>query len=91
MFIALKVEGHSRDTSDRIEEALTGHPGGGRLLPGLRRGATSWSRPPCPTWPRYEQLLLGQILAIPSVTEAHSTFAIRTILCRGPIPLDHWR
>jgi Lrp/AsnC family leucine-responsive transcriptional regulator len=39
----------------------------------------------------YEQLLLSQILTIPSVTEAHSTFAIRTILSRGPIPLDHWR
>jgi len=39
----------------------------------------------------YEQLLLAQILAIPSVTEAQSTFAIRTILSRGPLPLDHWR
>ena len=39
----------------------------------------------------YEQLLLGQILTIPSVVEAQSTFAIRTILSRGPLPLDHWR
>jgi hypothetical protein len=39
----------------------------------------------------YEQLLLGQILTIPSVVEAQSTFAIRTILSRGPQPLDHWR
>jgi Lrp/AsnC family transcriptional regulator, leucine-responsive regulatory protein len=39
----------------------------------------------------YEQLLLGQILTIPSIVEAQSTFAIRTILSRGPLPLDHWR
>jgi Lrp/AsnC family transcriptional regulator, leucine-responsive regulatory protein len=39
----------------------------------------------------YEQLLLGQILTIPSVVEAQSTFAIRTILSRGPQPLDHWQ
>ena len=39
----------------------------------------------------YEQLLLGRILTIPSVVEAQSTFAIRTILSRGPLPLDHWR
>jgi Lrp/AsnC family leucine-responsive transcriptional regulator len=39
----------------------------------------------------YEQLLLAQILAIPSVVEAQSTFAIRPILSRGPLPLDHWR
>jgi Lrp/AsnC family leucine-responsive transcriptional regulator len=38
----------------------------------------------------YEQLLLGQILTIPSVVEAQSTFAIRTVLSRGPLPLDHW-
>jgi Lrp/AsnC family transcriptional regulator, leucine-responsive regulatory protein len=39
----------------------------------------------------YEQALLDRILAIPSVIEAHSTFAIRTVLSRGPVPLDHWR
>jgi len=39
----------------------------------------------------YEQLLLGKLLTIPSVIEARSTFAIRTILGRGPVPLDHWR
>ena len=39
-----------------------------------------------------EQVLLDRILAIPSVIEkAHSTFAIRTVLSRGPVPLDHWR
>jgi len=39
----------------------------------------------------YEQLLLGQILTIPSVVDAQSTFAIRTILSHGPLPLNHWR
>ena len=39
----------------------------------------------------YEQLLLDQVLAIPDVTEARSTFAIRTVLSRGPLPLEHWR
>jgi Lrp/AsnC family transcriptional regulator, leucine-responsive regulatory protein len=44
-----------------------------------------------PDLPGYERLLLGEILTIPSVFEAHSTFAIRTILSRGPVPLQHWR
>jgi Lrp/AsnC family leucine-responsive transcriptional regulator len=44
-----------------------------------------------PDLARYEQLLLDQILAIPGVASAHSTFAIRTVLSRGPLPLDHWR
>ena len=39
----------------------------------------------------YERLLLTQILTIPSIVEARSTFAIRTVLSRGPLPLDHWK
>jgi Lrp/AsnC family leucine-responsive transcriptional regulator len=39
----------------------------------------------------YERVLLDQLLAIPSVAEARSTFAIRAILSRGPLPLEHWR
>ena len=52
VFVGLKVDGHSRQTSRQVEEAL---------------------------------------LAIPAVTEARSTFAIRTVLSRGPLPLEHWR
>ena len=44
-----------------------------------------------PDLARYEQLLLDEILTIPSVGNARSTFAIRTVLTRGPLPLDHWR
>ena len=39
----------------------------------------------------YERLLLDELLAIPGVTEARSTFAIRTVLSRGPLPLGHWK
>ena len=36
----------------------------------------------------YENLLLDKMLAIEPVTDARSTFAIRTVLSRGPLPLD---
>ena len=90
VFIAIKVGGHSRDTSDRIEDALTSIPAvvACYLISG---SADFMVEAAVPDLAAYEQLLLGQILTIPSVTEAHSTFAIRTILSRGPIPLDHWR
>jgi Lrp/AsnC family leucine-responsive transcriptional regulator len=39
----------------------------------------------------YELLLLDEILAIPAVTEVRTTFAIRTVLSRGPLPLRHWK
>jgi Lrp/AsnC family leucine-responsive transcriptional regulator len=44
-----------------------------------------------PDLPAYERMLLDQLLAIPGVVEARSTFTIRTIRSRGPLPLDHWR
>ena len=30
------------------------------------------------------------LMAIPAVLTAHSVFAIRTVLSRGPVPLTHW-
>ena len=38
----------------------------------------------------YEKILLDEILAVPAVLTAHSVFAIRTVLSRGPVPLTHW-
>jgi Lrp/AsnC family leucine-responsive transcriptional regulator len=90
VFIGLRVEGHSQETSSRIERALLAIPAivACYLISGnddfLVEAAV-------PDLAGYEQLLLGKILAIPSVVEAHSTFAIRTVLGRGPVPLEHWR
>jgi Lrp/AsnC family leucine-responsive transcriptional regulator len=90
VFIGLRVEGHSQDTSSRIEEALLAIPAvvACYLVSGTEDFLVEAAVPDLAS---YEQLLLGQILTIPSVIEARSTFAIRTILSRGPMPLDHWR
>ena len=88
-FIGLKVEGHSRDTSARIEQALLAIPAVVACY--LVSGSYDFLVEAAVTdLAGYEQLLIGQILTIPSVVEAQSTFAIRTILSRGPLPLDHW-
>ncbi|MYQ73587.1 arylsulfatase [Streptomyces sp. SID4934] len=39
----------------------------------------------------YEPVLLDEILAIGPVRDVRSTFAIRTVLSRGPLPVDHRR
>src|ERR1700722_4058452 len=70
VFIELRVEGHSKGSAARIEQALTAIP----------------AVVAC-----YEQLLLDQILPIRSIVDARSTFAIRTVLSRGPLPVEHWR
>jgi len=89
-FIGLKVEGHSQETSSRIEQALLAIPA--IVACYLVSGSIDFLvEAAVPDLAGYEQLLLGEILTIPSVVEAQSTFAIRTILSRGPLPLDHWR
>lgn len=90
VFIGLTVEGHSRETSTRIEQALLAIPAVVACY--VVSGADDFLvEAAVPDLASYEQLLLDQILAIPSVTEARSTFAIRTVRSRGPLPLDHWR
>jgi Lrp/AsnC family leucine-responsive transcriptional regulator len=89
VFIGIKVAGHSQDTSVRIEQALLAIPA--IVACYLVSGTSDFLvEAVVPDLAGYEHLLLGQILTIPSIIEAQSTFAIRTILSRGPLPLDHW-
>lgn len=90
VFVGLKVAAHSRDTSSQVEEALLAIPAVVACY--LVSGAEDFLvEAAVPDLASYEQVLLDQLLAIPSVAEARSTFAIRTILSRGPLPLEHWR
>jgi Lrp/AsnC family leucine-responsive transcriptional regulator len=90
VFIELKVESHSQETSAQLEVALTAIPAvvACYLISGT---ADFFVEVVVPDLAAYEQLLLGQILAIPQVVSAQSNFAIRTVLNRGPLPLDHWK
>jgi Lrp/AsnC family leucine-responsive transcriptional regulator len=90
VFVTLKVDQHSRETSQRIEQALTSIPAVVACY--ITSGSADFLiEVVVPDLAAYEQVLLGQILPIPSVTDARSTFAIRTVLSHGPLPLDHWR
>jgi Lrp/AsnC family transcriptional regulator, leucine-responsive regulatory protein len=90
VFIELSVEGHSMETAARIEQALTAIPAVVACYV-ISGSADFFAEVAVPDLPSYEQLLLGQILTIPSIVAARSSFAIRTVLSRGPLPLDHWR
>jgi len=90
VFIGIRVQKHSQETSVLIEQALLAIPAVVACY--LVSGSSDFLvEAAVPDLASYEQLLLGQILTIPSVIEAQSTFAIRTVLSRGPLPLDHWR
>jgi Lrp/AsnC family leucine-responsive transcriptional regulator len=90
VFIGLRVTGHSQETSSEIERQLLAIPAVVACY--LTSGSDDFLvEAAVPDLASYEQLLLGQILAIPAVVEAHSTFAIRTVLSGGPVSLQHWR
>jgi Lrp/AsnC family leucine-responsive transcriptional regulator len=89
-YIGVRVESHSRATADEIERALTAIPAVVSCY--LVTGSDDYMvEIAARDMADYEDLLLDRILAIPAVVAAHSTFAIRTVLSRGPVPLTHWR
>jgi Lrp/AsnC family leucine-responsive transcriptional regulator len=90
VFIELRVEGHSKESAARIEQALTAIPAVVACYV-VSGSADFFVEAAVPDLASYEQLLLEQILTIPSIVDARSTFAIRTVLSRGPLPVEHWR
>ncbi|MEV4555531.1 Lrp/AsnC family transcriptional regulator [Kitasatospora sp. NPDC049285] len=89
VFIALTVDQHSRETSRQIERALTAIPAvvACHVVSGEADFLVEVAVPDLAT---YEQVLLDDILSIGPVRDARSTFAIRTVLSRGPLPVDRW-
>lgn len=90
VFIELQVDVHSRETSTLVGEALLSIPAvvACHVVSGE---ADFYVEAAVPDLATYEKLLIDQILTIPRVTNARSTFAIRSVLSRGPLPLEHWR
>jgi Lrp/AsnC family leucine-responsive transcriptional regulator len=90
VFLELQVDTHTRETSTQVEEALTAIPAivACHIVSG---DADFFVEAAVPDLVSYETLLIDRILTIPSITNAKSTFVIRTGLSRGPLPLDHWR
>lgn len=87
VFIELTVESHSRETSVVVERALAAIPS--VVACHLVSGAADFLvEAAVPDLPSYERLLLDRILTIPHVVGAESTFAIRTVKTRGPLPLS---
>jgi Lrp/AsnC family transcriptional regulator, leucine-responsive regulatory protein len=87
VFISLRVQQHSRATSRTIEDALTAIPAVVACYV-VSGEADFLVEAVVPDLAAYESLLLDQVLAIDAVSDARSTFAIRTVLGRGALPVD---
>lgn len=89
VFLELKVGVHTQQNWLDLEQALRQIPAvvGVWVISGT---ADFLVEAVVPDLAAYEQLLLNDILTIGSVVDARSNFVIRTVLSRGPMPLDHW-
>jgi Lrp/AsnC family leucine-responsive transcriptional regulator len=89
VFIALRVDQHSRETSRLIEDSLAAIPAvvGCHVISGE---ADFLLEAVVPDLAAYERLLLDEVLAIAPVRDARSTFVIRTSRSRGPVPVDRF-
>jgi Lrp/AsnC family leucine-responsive transcriptional regulator len=87
VFVELRVDHHSRENAARIEAALTAIPEivACHIISGR---ADILVEAAVANLAAYEHLLIDQILTIPTVLDAHSTFAIRTVKTRGPLPVS---
>ncbi len=87
VFIGLRVDQHSRETSLSIEAELMAVPSVVACY--VVTGESDFLvEAVVPDIVSYERLLLDKIIAIPAVKDARSTFAIRTVSNRGPIPVE---
>lgn len=87
VFVSLKVDQHSRATSRKVEAALSAIPAVVACYV-VSGEADFLVEAVVPSLHDYESLLLDQLLAIDEVNDARSTFAIRTVLHRGPLPVS---
>ncbi|GAB2825390.1 Lrp/AsnC family transcriptional regulator [Actinocorallia aurea] len=90
VFVSLKVDQHSRETSRHIEEALMALPSV-IAVHAISGDADFLAEVAVPDLAAYERVLLDGILAIGPVREARSAFSIRSPLRRGPLPVEDWR
>lgn len=90
VFLELKVARHSRETSRVIEAGLAAIPAvvACHIVSG---DADFLVEAAVPSLAVYEEVLLDHILAIEGVTSVRSSFALRTVMHRGPLPLTHLR
>jgi Lrp/AsnC family transcriptional regulator, leucine-responsive regulatory protein len=90
VFIELRVERHSRETAAQVEAALTAIPE--VVACHVISGAADFLvEVAVANLAAYERLLIDQILAVTPIVDARSTFAIRTVKTRGPLPLAQLR
>ncbi|WP_029009323.1 Lrp/AsnC family transcriptional regulator [Azospirillum halopraeferens] len=90
VMVGVKVDGHRDDNATAIQEAFARMPEviSCHLVSGE---ADFLLEVVVPDLQGYERFLLGTLLKLPMVRDVRSSFVIRTVKDRAPLPLEHLR
>jgi Lrp/AsnC family leucine-responsive transcriptional regulator len=88
VFVEIKAGKHSRDNAARLSKGLADMPEivSCHLISGT---ADFLAEVVVPDLAAYERFMLDRLLALPTVEDVRSYFAIRTLKTAAPLPLVH--
>jgi Lrp/AsnC family leucine-responsive transcriptional regulator len=88
VFVEIKAGKHNRDNAAALQKALSEFPEivACHVVSG---GADFLCEVVVPDLEGYERLMMEKLLALPTVEDIRSFFAIRTVKTGAPLPLDH--
>jgi Lrp/AsnC family transcriptional regulator, leucine-responsive regulatory protein len=88
VFVGIKIGGHANVEAETFQEAIVAMPE--VVACHLVSGEADYLlEVVVPDLERYQQFLVGKLLALPIVREVRSNIAIQTLKAGAPLPLDH--
>ena len=88
VFVGVKIGGHANVEAEKFQAAVVAMPE--VVACHLVSGEADYLlEVVVPDLERYQQFLVGKLLALPIVREVRSNIAIQTLKAGAPLPLDH--
>ena len=88
-YIGITMDRHTPDRFEAFEAEVTGYPEVMECSVVTGQSSDYLLKVVVPDMEYYERFLLGKLTRIEGVTGVHSSFELRRVLLKTPLPLDH--
>ena len=88
-YIGITMDRHTPDRFEAFEAEVTGYPEVMECAVVTGQSSDYLLKAVVPDMEYYERFLLGKLTRIAGVTGVHSSFELRRVMLRTPLPLDH--
>ena len=88
-YIGITMDRHTPDRFEAFEAQVTGYPEVMECSVVTGQSSDYLLKVVVPDMEYYERFLLGKLTRIEGVTGVHSSFELRRVLLKTPLPLDH--